>query len=745
MSEENNLQIGKVNLDLTYYPGEDRYCDGTIEDELLQITSGYAEVEYPRIIEERKQWEILYHLSSQRENIVEWLPIDRHMKVLEVGAGCGAITGALARKAGHVTSVDLSLKRSKINAYRHSELGNIEIRLGNFQDVEPSLDTDYDYICLIGVFEYAQAYIEEDPQSGETKFERFLNIMKKHLKADGRIVIAIENRFGLKYWAGCREDHLGTFFSGLEDYPQEGPVKTFTRAGLEKIFKRCDAGNYQFFYPYPDYKFMHTLYSDAYLPKQGELSDNMRNFDRDRMVLFDEKKVFDSIIRDGKFADFSNSYLVVLGPEVSTQYVKYSNDRQPEYQIRTEICAENRLGYQEQEVAEQGRSLLQRIVRKFPMSLQASEHIRAIGTAYTSLRDRYKDSDLKINRCHLVDVKEQIYDSKLADSVNVTEIKPYVELEYLDGVTLEELMDECLLHDDQDAFMTLLARYVELVDFHNEQPVADFDMIFANIILTVKDPYKPFDPLQNAVWNLIDYEWTFGKQMSTKELAFRAIYCYILEDKKREKLNLDRVVEALELTDEEMEGYREQELSFQRFVTGNHRSMTELRDLMRHECHDPQKLLQDVAEFKGRVGVQVYEDHGAGYREEESYFLKNVEEDGAGRSVELTFPADVSQIRIDPAMTCCIVTFQHISLNGQELILGGKHAQITTNGYPIGEQTYAFTTGDPNVNISFCNEEGRFVGNGDVTLEAAWEITELTEQMAKQIETAHQPKRRFFH
>lgn len=99
MPENNIEEIGKIKLDLTHYPGEDYYCDGDAEDELLEITRNYSAVEYQRIIEERKSWEILYHLSSQRENIVEWLPITKEMKVLEVGSGCGAITGTLAGKA----------------------------------------------------------------------------------------------------------------------------------------------------------------------------------------------------------------------------------------------------------------------------------------------------------------------------------------------------------------------------------------------------------------------------------------------------------------------------------------------------------------------------------------------------------------------------------------------------------------------------------------------------------------------
>ena len=150
-------QIGKVKINLVHYPGEDLYCDGEIEDELLTIARDYAEVEYPRIIEEKKSWPILYHLSKLRENIVEWLPIDKNMKVLEIGSGCGAITGALAKKAGEVTCIDLSRKRSLINAYRHMDCDNVTIHVGNFQDIEPDIPEDYDFICLIGVFEYGQA------------------------------------------------------------------------------------------------------------------------------------------------------------------------------------------------------------------------------------------------------------------------------------------------------------------------------------------------------------------------------------------------------------------------------------------------------------------------------------------------------------------------------------------------------------------------------------------------------------
>ena len=100
-------KIGKITLDYKYYPGEDFYCDGDVEDELLEIVKNHGQGEFWKIIEERAKWPVLYHLSPLRENIVDWIPMDKDAKVLEIGSGCGAITGKLAMKAGSVTCIEI--------------------------------------------------------------------------------------------------------------------------------------------------------------------------------------------------------------------------------------------------------------------------------------------------------------------------------------------------------------------------------------------------------------------------------------------------------------------------------------------------------------------------------------------------------------------------------------------------------------------------------------------------------------
>lgn len=302
-----NEKIGNLTLNYKHYSGVDLYSDGEVEDELLGIVKNHEEKEYNKIIAQSNKWAIMYHLSHLRANIVEWLPITKQDTILEIGSGCGAITGTLASKAKKVTCIELSEKRSLINAYRNKEKDNIEIWLGNFEESEKDIVEKYDYITLIGVFEYGEKYI-----STEKPYENFLTIIGKHLNENGKIIIAIENKLGLKYWAGCQEDHVGKYFESIEDYPITNGVKTFSKKELEEIIKNSGFFNYKFYYPYPDYKLPTTIYSDKYLPKKGELNNNMRNFDRERIITFDETRVYDMIIKENLFPIYSNSYLVVL-------------------------------------------------------------------------------------------------------------------------------------------------------------------------------------------------------------------------------------------------------------------------------------------------------------------------------------------------------------------------------------------------------------------------------------------------
>ena len=645
---ENRIEkIGSVTMDLTFYPGEDYYCDGEAEDELLDIVKHHGKEEYSRIIEERNEWEFLYHLSPLRANIIEWLPVKEGAKGLEVGSGCGAITGTLAEKCETLTCVDLSKKRSLINAYRNQERDNITIQVGNFKDIEPSLDRDYDYIFLIGVFEYAKGYI-----GGDHPYTEFLDTIRKHLAPDGKIVIAIENKYGLKYFAGCREDHQGIYFSGIEDYPDGGIVRTFGRNRLEKLCQECGIKEYSFYYPYPDYKFMTTLYSDKRLPQVGELTTNLRNMDRSRMLLFDEKNAFDGIIREELFPTFSNSYLLLIGKEEPVIYSKYSNDRAEEYAIRTDIVRGDAGQYQ---------------VKKHALSEPARKHLENIVHAKAMLEERFAGSGLVICPCSMQE--------------NGTLCFPLLK-----GETLENRLDHCLERQDQEEFYRLLKEYLAFVRYRAEIQVIDYDLIFSNILI------------DRDQWQVIDYEWTYARFTPPDQIAYRALLCYCMGNGIRSELKPEQIAQKLGLEGIMPDLQEEEELEFQMKVTGEHLSLSQMRDAIHHEVLPIRDAVEIYQNQQRAELVQIYWDYGIGFTEELSDWKKPEslgEEEQVLLQVVIEVPEDVRQLRFDPAQYACIVTLLSVECGDSSY----PWKKLVHNGIEIAPQVYLFRDEDPNFTI----------------------------------------------
>ncbi len=506
-------KVGKVSLDYTFYPGKDLYSDGAIEDVLLDIARENTEDSLNRVIAEKKDWSILYHMSDIRENIVAALPITKDDTVLEIGAGCGAITGQLARMAGSVTCVDLSRQRSLINANRHKDYDNIEILVGNFQDIEQNLKKKFSCITLIGVFEYAQSYI-----GTEHPYEQFLKLIARHLLPGGRIVIAIENRLGLKYWAGCREDHTGNFFEGLENYDQDAYVRTFSRPELEEIFKRAGLAKAQFYYPYPDYKLPYSIYSDDCLPQPGSLSRNLFNFDRDRMVLFDESAVFDSLVAGGTFSLFSNSYLAIVGKEELPQpellYTKFSTERDARFAIRTDIVQRGP----------------EKCVIKRAAGPRAEDHIRQLAKSSKQLTELYKGTRIHVNRLIAEDASSVSFEY-LSGQVNlesrlcelIKEGKRDEADEYVRSLCLlirEMAKDDfAVTKEFAEVFGEEAAKaYQEAVKAENVKcaSITDLDMVAENFLLR-----------EDGDVDLIDYEWSYAFPVPVDFVIYRIWHYYI--------------------------------------------------------------------------------------------------------------------------------------------------------------------------------------------------------------------------
>ena len=657
--------VGKVKLDLSLYPGSDLYCDGDSEDRLLEAVSALSGDALVSYMEENPEWEIFYHLSHLRENIVEWLPSDKAAKVLEVGSGCGAISGALVRKYGSVTCVELSKKRSLINANRHKDADNMEIKVGNFEDIEPSLPCDYDVVFLIGVLEYSGLYIHNDHPYSE-----MLKVIKKHLKPEGHIVIAIENRLGLKYFAGCAEDHNGRFFDGIEGYRKGGAARTFSKPVLEKILDEAGINERRFFYPYPDYKFMKTLFSEARLPKAGELRTNVPNPDRDRLTLFNEERAAMSLNDDGLYPLFADSFLIVTGTDDTLpDYVRFSADRREDARISTEICRKDE----------------KTIVRKRALSEKSDAHINRM----MEVQDALAES--------LAPGFELLKGSKTEASGRAA-----VAFEYLDTETLEDKLDEKIDADDRTGFLSLVSEAFDRFGRIKSSP-ADADPAFSNIFI------------KDEKWIITDHEW-ISEKASGRDLFVRAMYCYLLEDEGRRGEFCKAAFEKIGITYEDTAHIRKSEASFQKAVTGGHLSFGEICERIGRKSFGTERLNEGSS---AKELVQIYTDKGRGFNEEDSFTLLPTEKDGK-------YLIEIKDIRgafrFDPGFLPCMIKICSLKCGKKEYsdpVQISKLFKNKNNAVACLSGVFIFDTEDPNITME---------SEGDVSI--SFERTFITAETA---------------
>ena len=299
----------KVNYD--FYTGQDNYSDGEVEKNIIEYLKKYGESNYKEIFKENSSWPVFYHITPIRKNILNWYPFKEHSQVLEIGAGMGAITGTLCDKAELVISVELSKQRASAIETRCKEKENLEIIVGNFNDIK--FNKKFDYITLIGVLEYAPLYTNT-----ENPFHDFLVQIKSLLKEDGKLLIAIENQYGMKYFSGAPEDHTSRLYDGIKGYEDKNSVRTFGKKQLKEILEKCGLEYTKFYYPMPDYKLPNIIFSDEYLPNEETIQKYMPYLSEENAYIqFDEKQAYIDILKNGQFDFFANSFFI----EASSQKI----------------------------------------------------------------------------------------------------------------------------------------------------------------------------------------------------------------------------------------------------------------------------------------------------------------------------------------------------------------------------------------------------------------------------------------
>ncbi|QSQ46223.1 class I SAM-dependent methyltransferase [Xanthomonas translucens pv. translucens] len=327
------------------------YSDGdSSEDGLLATLRAAADVSVfsSDLVAACVDWPSRYHLSTERANLLR--PFAQYLqpgaRVLEIGAGCGAVTRYLGESGADVLALEGSLRRASIARERTRELGNVAVVAERFQDF--SVAQRFDVVTLIGVLEYASLF--SDAQNPAL---HMLQVAKQLLAPGGRLILAIENQLGLKYLAGVPEDHLGQPMVGLEDRYQPRGARTYGRNELDALLQRAGYARSRFSAPLPDYKMPATILTgrgisaDPVLFNVGALASQAVLLDPQLTpTTFNLQRAWPVVAANGLALDLANSFLVeavaddaAMAEQTALAY-HYSTQRLGAYARETVFVAE---------------------------------------------------------------------------------------------------------------------------------------------------------------------------------------------------------------------------------------------------------------------------------------------------------------------------------------------------------------------------------------------------------------------
>lgn len=561
-------------FDLTFYCGEDLYSDGDVEDELLAAVQQKENIEQCLI--EGNSWPHLYHLSNIRENILEWYDFNPKGSLLEIGAGCGAVTGLFCSKVERVVAIDLSKRRSMVNATRNEAYDNLTIMLGNFEDIK--IEEKFDYVTLVGVFEYSIYYINSDDPFGD-----MLRKAKSFLKPGGKLIIAIENKYGMKYFAGATEDHSGRMFDGLENYAEVERVRTFSRRTLEKMLTQAGFEKNDFYYPMPDYKLPSEVYSDKHMPSFGSIRNACVSYDRDRYELMDERLLADAACEDDMFADLANSFLIISknpGNEESdavdaalqdTEYAKYNRLRAPQYQISTRIYTDA-----------SGR----KVAEKKALRKEAVAHINQLSENREKLLAAGENRVIEIlsnedGKAVFPYIKGRSLEAKVNASLGKKDKMHAVMHEAMDAIFAYDKSQICAF-EMTEAYKAVFGNAGSYFVGKDALKVANVDSTFSNFVET-----------EEGKLLCLDYEWVFDFPVPVDYLKYRTIYYYFSTNRAYivRHMNDQEFLQEFGLNEELVAACMEMDDAFQQLVHGENRKYIYTRKYEK-KCYNLGKNLQ---------------------------------------------------------------------------------------------------------------------------------------------------------
>lgn len=183
----------------------------------------------------------------------------------------------------------------------------------------------FDYIVCIEALERSEKPAEE------------LRHFRDYLASDGKLILGMNNRLGLRYFCGDRDIYTGRNFDGIENYKHidggRPSGRMYSRAEIAKMLHESGWEHFRFYSVLSDLQNPAFIYVEDFLPNEDLANRLFPTYYSPDTVFIREEELQGDLVENGLFHTMANAYLVecALTEDFSdVLHVTCSTERGPE-------------------------------------------------------------------------------------------------------------------------------------------------------------------------------------------------------------------------------------------------------------------------------------------------------------------------------------------------------------------------------------------------------------------------------
>ncbi len=303
------------------------------------IDAQVGDEDYSNILQRDDRYFVWENLSDQRQAALRWYPFKPSGRVLEIGAGFGALTGALCDRLSRVVVTETNHVQADYLTKRYINRKNLTVIEGEIRNI--SFEDQFDYIIMFGHLETIANGSDED----EIYIE-YLRYLKSLLKPNGTIILAVDNRYGVRMLCGMIDKYTHRPFDAIANYPDGTEGRLFTREQLAGFIDKAGFKRKKFYSPLTDYRMPRVIYTDKMMPDRTIMERLDAYYESKQGMFVNDRNVYYDAAVNQAYHFLANSYIIEMtdGEELcNVDYVTLSPYRGRNRGFAVTICREDNL------------------------------------------------------------------------------------------------------------------------------------------------------------------------------------------------------------------------------------------------------------------------------------------------------------------------------------------------------------------------------------------------------------------